>query len=138
MYDTQKAIVDHLKKIDLARTVKPYAGEVKDAVKLRNLLPAIFTVFVSGTPGAHNPSFRFDLLIITETRTLDKQDNIEANLQLSQKVVDYLRDNWNWSDGKYYYSIIQTDDTGAQIEAETLLIEPRFTVVLLKMTVFKQ
>ena|GEM_PF-5883206 len=96
MFDCQQALIRHLSlKFEPAaiKTIKQYAGEIQDADNLAQLMPAVLVNYQDGSPMAQDPLHNFDLLVITQSVTLQKSQSKDTGLQLSSLVINYLRDN---------------------------------------------
>lgn len=96
MHYAQNALINYipLNFQPALKTVKPYAGELKDINRLMELLPAAMPVYVDGSHGKNKEWFKFDLLIITETCVTDKDANWLENLKLLAQFVWYFREHY--------------------------------------------
>lgn len=133
MQNFQFAIVQHINNsgIDF-KTVKPYAGEIKfseKGVHLRDPLPACYILFQTGNPGGdeNNLDFAciFDLIVVTESKTFDRQTKLTANLQEATQLVEYLFDNMIWEYGGQRYHLDQEETPDVNIQHQ----DDRFTAI---------
>lgn len=124
MYKTQTALIEHIKQSGIFETVSAYAGEVgKDAVKTNVKLPAALVKCIEGS-AEHNPAGnKFDVLVITESKTFDKTSGTNQNLQAASALLEYLDDNADLSFGENSY-LLNRDE----LKAKYVLQTERFTV----------
>lgn len=135
MLNCQNHLILHLQRgfpEPTVRTIKEYAGDLKDANKLTQLLPAILVIFIDGRPAAQEPDYEFDLLIVVQNPTLEKLVSQQSNLDLVSQVAAYLEANYliraQARNGSY--EIIRETMT-----AQTILNDARFNIVSLKIFV---
>jgi len=131
MFDCQQALLNHLKsefKAPQINTIAGYAGELKDATKLTEIVPAVLVIYIDGEPAAQDRFHNFDLLVITESRTLQIKENLEGNLKLVTDVTKFLRQKplFVSFDGVYY-------SDPEKLTGRTLSIDNRYTIVALSL-----
>lgn len=132
MFTSQRALINHLKESGYNfKTVKAYAGEVgeNNAVKLNDFLPAAFVVFLKGNPTG-NDYQKFDILIVTESASFDKELSAANNLELCEDAGFYLDENASFRFEEYDYLIDR--DT---LEAERIFQDNRFTIVAIHLQI---
>ena len=141
MYDTQQALIAHIDSVkdDLGiLTVKAYAGEFKDPAKLTNLKPAVFVIYIDGGIDLVGGTFRFDLLVLVDSKTLSAQANAENNLQLSQQIMDWIILHNQFSHlGKHYHIPNKYTDNHPPPQASTLLVDARYNIIAVHLSVIK-
>lgn len=133
MLNCQTAIVNHLKRgfqAPVIRTIKDYAGELKDANKLTQLLPATLVMYIDGLPAAEQKEYEFDLIVVVQNDTLEKLVSYESNLSLSSEIIKYLRANYlfpAWGkDGSY-------EINRETLRARTILNDARFNIIAISL-----
>ena len=134
MYNCQTNLITHLAtgfSSPTVRTIKAYAGELRDASKVTEIVPAILVLYDDGEPISQEKYHNFEIIILTESRVLDKVTNQENNLALSSQVAAWLKANPTFlkSGGGTYYVHPE------KMHARTGAITDRFAVVLLKTTI---
>jgi len=135
MKNCETSLLIHLKnrlRAPEVRTIKAYAGEfaADDPEELSELLPAIFVTFTDGRPLAQERQYEFSLLVVTESDTIEKLEAQGANLELSETIAEYLRENYLFArqGGKGTYEILRE-----QCEARTLRNADRFCIVQIRL-----
>jgi hypothetical protein len=133
MFNCQQALITHLKTNFNAHTVDAYAGQVKDANKLCEILPAILCMYVDGTPVDEEPIHNFDLICVTENDILDKLTGRNVNLKLTSDVSRWIKENrvFRPEEGSGSYAIL----TDREIPARTILIDDRFCITALALKI---
>jgi hypothetical protein len=138
MYKCQQSLIAHLGTqftSPTVRTIEEYAGQLKeDAKKLTQLLPAVLVKYIEGKPAALDKQHRFDLLVITQSRTFDKKTNKNNNIQLVSGIAAWIKNNnhvftpHDSSSGTY--EIVK-----ATVRAKTLEVNNRFCIVALSLEI---
>jgi hypothetical protein len=139
MKATLKAIEYYLNQNKAAyfpqvKTIKEYAGEIADAikdnqvVKMRDILPAVYILFIDGTPAAEEPEFQFDLLIVTETKTFEREANQESNLDISDGIIKAFGNEPGWQYNSLPYLVDRE-----QLKCRTLLSDNKYDVKLINL-----
>ena len=117
------------------KTLKPYAGEIREPATLTQLVPSVFSVYTDGLPVSENPEHRFDLVCVTESRVLNKETSKNANLQLSTDICQYLKDKPIFTrqggTGKGTYHV-DPEQTQARIGS----ITDRHAIVIISLVIF--
>ncbi len=135
MYNCQQALIAHLEAggFSDARTIAAYAGQLKEAVKLTQLIPALLPVYILGRPAAQEPYHQFDLLVITESQLLEKKTSKNLNLQLAAQVAAYLQTSYIWKplSGAGVYELDREE-----LDARLILQDARFTVIALGLKIY--
>lgn len=133
MYTDQYAVIQHLTagktdNFSEVKTIKAYAGELKDAVKLTQMLPAALVFTNDSLPLRETAEFNNDIIIITKSDSFDMQTNAANNMQLAEKIVNYLGKNYSWT----YSSLPWTLDT-EQVSVRTAAIDNKFAIVVVRL-----
>lgn len=132
MIDCQQGLITHLSMQFLnegAKTVKAYAGELREAHKLTQLSPLILVKYGDGFPIAQDGYHNFDVLTVTDSQAFDKISNQNTNLQLASDVLKFIKENPLFvrvGGGTYYIN-------PEKVRAETLLIIERFNIIRLQL-----
>lgn len=137
MYHAQITLNHHLGikfKSPQLKSLQSYAGELSNQTVLETVeLPGIFTMFIDSIPDPQIKIHQFDIIVVTESRTFDKLEKMNNNLQLSSDVFDYLtKYNHIQALGKRGTYFIDPN----QVRATTILINDRFTVIAI--TIYMQ
>lgn len=132
MRNCQRDLIIHLSKefqTPTVRTIREYAGDLADAVKLTQLLPAILIIFIDGRPAAQEKEHQFDLLIITQNSTTTMLTSNLSNLDLSSNVAQYLKENYLFvaNGRKGTYEVMREE-----MIARTILNDDRFCIIALQ------
>lgn len=133
MLNCQNSIINHLKRgfqTPVIRTIKDYAGELQDANRLTQLLPAVLVMYIDGLPTAEQKEFEFDLITVVQNSTLEKILAYETNLGLASEVTKYLRENYlitAWGRNGSYETNRET------LRARTVLNDARFNIIAIKI-----
>lgn len=136
IYTTQYGIINHLQegKLDYfnsVKTIKAYAGELKDVTKLNSQVPAIYVFMGEASPLAEQATHRADLLIVTKSDSFNKNDNRDNNMQLTEQVVnDYLGSNSKWEYQDYPFNI-DTEDLFLRVAS----IDNKFAITIVELTI---
>lgn len=138
MLETLLALLEYLKRgkdvwYPFIETIKKYSGEIakaKETVKFNDPLPAVFILGINGKSTAENPSWNFDLLIVTESVIFDKNKNQYDNLIVEKRICDYIRNNACW----YYNGVPYSIDT-ENIESKTLMSTDRFFIMTVSLKI---
>lgn len=140
MYTTQIDLITHLKTADAnfparlkIKTIKEYAGEVADIHKNKLKLPAVLPIMISARPISQAPVMQFDLIVITESRTLNKRKGNNNNLELSSTLCEWLEDNPEFEGDEFYYDIRNRE----QLQVRTIAITERFAGVAISLEIMK-
>lgn len=141
MFNCQQALITYLKMELLgsatgqAKTIKEYAGELRDANQLTELRPVILAKYHDGFPRAQAAWHQLDLIVVTDSVVFDQTENQNTSLQLAANVLDYVTqkpDNKKGiftkigGHGTYYID-------PEKIRAETILIIERFNIVRIQL-----
>ena len=93
MFACQQSLITHLQTgftTPTVKTLEEYAGHLKDA-KIKTMpLPSILPFFISSQPADQEKTHRFDLLIITQSRMLEKR---EQTLFLETVLIQHVPGN---------------------------------------------
>lgn len=108
------------------KNIKLYSGELQDADKLKDQVPAIYITPMEGTPAAEIPSVQIDLIVVTKSDTFDKQNNAIANMQLTEQICTYLQNNQTIGSGTW------TIDTET-INSKVLALDNKFAIVRIQL-----
>ena len=136
MYKCQQSLITHIKThftSPQVRTIEEYAGQLKDAHKLTQLLPAVLVMYIDGYPAAEDRQHVFDLIVITQSKTFIKKENRNANLQLSSDVAIWLKQNPIFQ--PYDSSIGSYEILRESMYVRTLLADARFTIIAIRTQV---
>lgn len=134
MYNCQQALINHLCQYNSqAMTIEAYAGQLKDATKLCQILPAILVMYAGGEPVSQNPYHDFDILFITESNILDANKTNSENLILCKSALTYLVANplFKPLEGPGTYFLRTNDDSGNStppLSVRMLMQDNRFTI----------
>lgn len=134
MYTAQLAILDHItngktRYYPTVKTIEGYAGELRDAIKLAQLHPAIFIWMREGMPQAVVSRYEVDLIVVTSSSSFDK-NNHTNNLELSQSIAEYFGKNFSF----IYASLPWTIDT-EDMSLTTLMINNKFAIVKISFSI---
>lgn len=133
MYATQTALLNLVTAGDLGfATVKAYAGEIKNATRLNEIMPAALVMFMGGKPVAEERVHKFDILVCTRSEHYDDATNLTDNLALAGALAEYLEANTVFYDDTCGYA-----HDPEELEAELLLQDNEFTIIALHLTVTK-
>jgi len=133
MLKAQQSLIAHLTVEFPSTTLKEYAGEVSDANKLCEVLPAVLVFYAGGDPMAQEPTHIFDILVMTESDILDKEEAKNNNLDLLSQVNQYLRDNYTF--------LPHDSSTGSYaidkelVQARTILQTNQITIIALNVSI---
>ena len=109
-----------------AMTVEAYAGHLKDATRLSQILPAILIMYAGGEPVAQEPYYDFDILIVTESNVLNPLRTNRENLELHLTAAKHIKANPQFhplvGPGTYIFNEHEN------INSRTLLQDARFTI----------
>jgi len=116
-------------------TIKPYAGEIAQAVQaggvLTVALPAAF-VLASGYEATASANItRLDVLLVTHTAALDVQGESGDVLALAEGLVDTLRADVDWTAGGRRYIV----RLGDGLRADTLAVAADYSIARVSLTV---
>jgi hypothetical protein len=98
-YEAQQALKSHLNAGKTAgaftcKTISEYAGELTDAHKTADIIPAVLIPFIQGASGGNDArDHRFYLIVITKSDSFDPLTHHNNNLQLLSDIGIYLDDN---------------------------------------------
>lgn len=99
MYTCQLALINHIAnefKTPTVKTLRTYAGDLRreNVARLTTTeLPAVFIMYIDGQPIAQNRRLQQDVLVLTESRSFDRDTNQSNNLLLTEQLCDYFKDN---------------------------------------------
>jgi len=131
MYNAQLGLIEHIKQSGTdIKTCEPYSGQLKDAVKLTTMLPAVLPFLQPSNPSGMNPKFNFDVFVITKSESFDKMNNINNNLQLVSKLSEYFekQPDFNFKNTDY---LIDADS----MQAKPYLLDNKFCIVYLSVEI---
>jgi hypothetical protein len=134
MYRAQQSLLRHLKAGFPGVTFEEYAGQLRDANKLKQRsLPCGYVVYIDGQPMAQQKQHQLDVITVSESLVLNKKDNKNSNLLFSEQVNEYLRQHtlFNTHDGAPGVYIILNEQTISR----TLMVDARFTILSLSLQV---
>lgn len=101
MFTIQNALIKHLQNgtheyFNLLRkaNIKAYAGELtkEKIVQLSQNLPAVMVICQPSLPCAPDSNLNLDVIIVTASDSFDKTTNTNNNMQLSEEIYTYLKD----------------------------------------------
>ena len=140
MHAAREAIVAHITDANLAfNRVAPYAGELARAIRNpANLtsdlpdknMPAALVLYTKGKVDPSEGKHPFDVLIITSSEALKRQENAGDALALAETLATWLMDNTSFQGDSFDYTV----NMEAGIEAEQLLLSNKYAVVRLGLT----
>lgn len=143
MLEIQAALIDRIKGITnsnskvifKSKSVEAYAGQInQNGIKERTSLPAALVMFRSGTFPIHNNGAKFDILVITESQSFDKETSKIQNLAACSTVAEYLSTRPGFTyDSKDYLIDLKND----KVSVGLILQNDRHTVIAVSVTVRK-
>lgn len=137
----QKALIKHINDSGIFKTVKPYAGEIKDAVKLTSIIPAALIVFMTGSIKENKTRGAFDVLVISESKTFDKTKSVQDNLKYAGDLLRYCNENlvFDYEGDSYIFNrdIYQSQESDHPFTAEMILQNDRYTIIAVHLSVLK-
>jgi len=136
MHTARTDLIAHVEALGLGfLTVKPYAGEIAQAVQNGGVLtvpmPAALVLGKTVEAGPHATVTALDVLVVTQTYALDTEDGSTDALALAESLVDALRDAPDWTANGRRYVL----DLNPGPRAETLAVTADYSIVSVSLTV---
>lgn len=134
---TLRAIINHLNTIPELKTVEEYTYQINsDGIKQTVKLPAALVANRNGFVRGNSKGMNFDILVVSQTKSFDKKDNIKTNLELVTTVMEHLDNNpgfdfLNTEDSTTYNFLIDQDS----INATKLMSNDRFIIYIVKINI---
>lgn len=133
MYKVQQAVIELLETnksyyVPGVKTIKEYAGELKDLIKLNAEIPAVYVMTMDSMPIKNTPEHQVDLLIVTKSDVFDKQTNKNINVQLAQQAVDLIEAQPGWTSGGFDY-LIDTE----RVNVKLAMLDNKYAIVIIHL-----
>ena len=87
------------------KTIKGYGGQIEDIEQLIDPLPGAYIETLDNTPIADDRLFKFDILIITESRYYDQDEHLTENDAIVGNLCRWIAENQSFSDDNHSYEI---------------------------------
>lgn len=143
MLDIQAALIDRIKAITgsdskvifKSKSVDAYSGQItQNGIKERITLPAALVMFRTGAYPIHSSGAKFDILVVTESQSFDKETSKNNNLTACSDLAEYLSIRPGWTYKTQNYLIDQRSD---KISVGLILQNDRHTIIAVSVTVKK-
>lgn len=137
----QNALINHLEESGLFKTVKPYAGEFKEASKVPTIIPAALVVCTSAAIEQNKMRAGFDVLVVSENKAFDRAKSLTSNLKLAGDCLRYCNDrlffNYNGEQFIYNRDVYQTQESDHPFTVSLVMQDNRFTIHAIHLSILK-
>lgn len=136
MYSARLGLITHLETSDVGlQQVKPYAGELKSAVKDRNILldimPVALVLLNEGVRARGHGEYDVELLVVSATNALQLETAAEDALLVAENLASWLESNFTWTSGGKKYHVNNGEGVGFKV----MLVETDFSIVNLQFEI---